>query len=328
MQPIATAALVVFSVLFPSKLWFAPDQPLTVSVRPDPGQVLTLVLTDFVGKPIDSQHPIEIAGEKTVDLRELWPQITTPGTYILHALRQEQLLPDFVGTPLIISVREDTRRGAPPGAMVIRMSPLCYAVMETNHGSMTWAFYYDVAPNTVDTILRLAAGGFYDGLTFHRVVPGFVIQGGDPRGDGTGGPGFTINEEFNDREHREGVLSMARESDPMERQGAMPRFEAANSAGSQFFICLDYARTRQLDRRYTVFGKVIEGMETVKAIGALPTNELTQAPQATVSINSLKVLPVTAGKNPYPALLRVTIDRTENPEDPNIPATQPLDPEK
>jgi peptidyl-prolyl cis-trans isomerase B (cyclophilin B) len=97
----------------------------------------------------------------------------------------------------------------------------------------------------------LAQKGFYNGLKFHRVVPNFVIQGGDPKGDGTGGPGYMIKAEFNSRQHLEGTVAMARAMDP-------------NSAGSQFYICL--AAQPFLDHQYTVFGQVTEGMDVVKNI--------------------------------------------------------------
>src|SRR5262249_28083892 len=98
----------------------------------------------------------------------------------------------------------------------------------------------------------------------------------------------------------EGVMSMARQIDPIEKQGAMPRAEAANSAGSQFFICLDYENTKQLDRRYTAFGRVVDGLDAVHAIGNAPVGSPTgDAPQTPVTIKSIKVYPVTADKNPY-----------------------------
>ncbi|MFJ8511969.1 peptidylprolyl isomerase [Lysinibacillus xylanilyticus] len=115
------------------------------------------------------------------------------------------------------------------------------------------------APNTVANFISLVKKGFYDGLTFHRVIPDFMIQGGDPSGDGTGGPGYSIEGEFssngikNDLKHERGVISMARSQDP-------------NSAGSQFFIMVNEAS--HLDGEYAAFGKVIEGMETVDAIVA------------------------------------------------------------
>ena len=112
-------------------------------------------------------------------------------------------------------------------AVVTHVLPLQYAVMTTESGPLTEVFYYDAAPHTVDNFLTLASGGYYDGLIFHRVVPGFVIQGGDPLGGdadpqkrGTGGPGYTIIAEFSDKPHSEGVLSMARASDPNNAAGA------------------------------------------------------------------------------------------------------------
>ena len=112
-------------------------------------------------------------------------------------------------------------------------------------------FYPDDAPNTVDNFKKLTNKGYYDGLKFHRVEPGFVIQGGDPKGNGTGGPGYTIKAEFNKKLHLEGTVAMARSNDP-------------DSAGSQFYICL--APAPFLDRKYTVFGQVTEGMDVVHKI--------------------------------------------------------------
>ena len=122
-----------------------------------------------------------------------------------------------------------------------------------NDSEFRIVFFPDDAPNTVKSFIYLTHVGFYDSLSFHRVIkdPPFVVQGGDPRGDGTGGPGYTIDAEFNDRPHKEGTLSMARSSDP-------------NSAGSQFYICL--ASQPHLDGNYTAFGEVIEGMDIVKDI--------------------------------------------------------------
>ncbi|MGE7546203.1 peptidylprolyl isomerase [Sporosarcina sp. FSL K6-3508] len=120
-----------------------------------------------------------------------------------------------------------------------------------------------VAPNTVANFISLIEEGYYDGLIFHRVIPGFMIQGGDPSGNGSGGPGYSIDGEFtsngfeNNLKHERGVVSMARTGEP-------------NSAGSQFFIMAE--DTSQLDEEYAAFGKVIEGMETVDAIVATETD--------------------------------------------------------
>ena len=123
--------------------------------------------------------------------------------------------------------------------------------METDKGTIEFVLYPDTAPNTVASFISLAQKGFYDGLTFHRVVADFVIQSGDPNGDGSGGPGYRIKAEFNARQHLEGTVAMARGDDP-------------DSAGSQFYICL----TPQpgLDGNYTVFGQLTRGMDVVKAI--------------------------------------------------------------
>ncbi len=136
------------------------------------------------------------------------------------------------------------------------------AVIHTNLGSIELEFYSDVAPKHVENFKKLARDKFYDGSTFHRVVPNFVIQGGDPNSkdddrsnDGMGGPGYTIAAEFNKRPHKRGTLSMARRQDP-------------NSAGSQFFICLK--ELPNLDHKYTVFGNVIKGMDVVDRIAAMP----------------------------------------------------------
>ena len=112
-------------------------------------------------------------------------------------------------------------------------------------------FYPEDAPKTVENFVTLAKKGFYDGLKFHRVVPDFVVQGGDPKGDGTGGPGYTIKAEFNKQKHVRGSVAMARSQHP-------------DSAGSQFYIC--YGATPHLDGNYTVFGKVVSGMEHVDRI--------------------------------------------------------------
>lgn len=129
------------------------------------------------------------------------------------------------------------------------------ATVETDFGSFTIELWDDVAPGHAENFLKLAKKGYYDGLTFHRVIPGFVIQGGCPKGDGTGGPGWNVKAEFNDREHHPGVLSMARSGHP-------------DSAGSQFFVCLTRQQCRHLDREYTAFGKVTSGMDVVEKIAA------------------------------------------------------------
>jgi peptidyl-prolyl cis-trans isomerase B (cyclophilin B) len=139
------------------------------------------------------------------------------------------------------------------------------AVIETKFGNLELKFFPDVAPNHVKNFIDLAQKGFYDGTIFHRVIPGFMIQGGDPNTKnpdrskhGTGGPGYTMKAEFNDKPHKRGTLSMARAADP-------------NSAGSQFFICV--APASFLDKQYTVFGEVVSGMEAADKIVRAPRDK-------------------------------------------------------
>ena len=167
------------------------------------------------------------------------------------------------------------------------------AVIKTSEGEMIAEFWPDVAPNTVENFKKLARSGFYDGTAFHRIVKGFMIQGGDPLTKdpakesryGTGDPGYKIKAEFNDRSHERGVLSMARSSDP-------------DSAGSQFFICL--ANVSRLDHQYTAFGKLIKGDDVLGKIGDA---ELTMSgsgerskPTKRVTVESIKIVPADSVK--------------------------------
>lgn len=126
-----------------------------------------------------------------------------------------------------------------------------HVVIETDMGSIKIKLLPEVAPNTVANFKVLANNGYYDGIIFHRVIPGFMAQGGDPTGTGTGGPGYKIDAEFNETKHVRGTVAMARTADP-------------NSAGSQFYIC--FGPQPHLDRQYTVFGQVEEGMDVVDQI--------------------------------------------------------------
>lgn len=142
-----------------------------------------------------------------------------------------------------------------------RMSKM-HAVIQTTLGKIELKFFPDVAPNHVDNFIELAKKGFYDGTIFHRVIPGFMIQGGDPKststnraGHGTGGPEHSVKAEFNDKKHLRGILSMARSADP-------------DSAGSQFFICVKDSPF--LDGQYTVFGEIVSGMDVLDKIASQP----------------------------------------------------------
>ena len=140
------------------------------------------------------------------------------------------------------------------------------AIIKTKFGDIEMKFYSDVAPNHVDNFIKLAKSGFYNGTIFHRVIPGFMIQGGDPNTKhtlnkeayGQGGPGYSVKAEFSDVPHKRGIVSMARATDP-------------DTAGSQFFIVVEDSLS--LDRKYSVFGEVIKGIGVADKIVNLPKNE-------------------------------------------------------
>jgi peptidyl-prolyl cis-trans isomerase B (cyclophilin B) len=172
-------------------------------------------------------------------------------------------------------------------------SPNEVAVIKTTEGDMVLQFWTDAAPNTIENFKKLARQGFSDGTIFHRIVKGFMIQGGDPNSKdpakessyGQGGPGYNVNAEFNDHSHDRGVISMARSSDP-------------NSAGSQFFICL--APVHRLDHQYTTFGKLIKGQDVLEKIGDIEVTKNSMGepskPTKRVVIESIKIVPADSVK--------------------------------
>jgi peptidyl-prolyl cis-trans isomerase B (cyclophilin B) len=167
------------------------------------------------------------------------------------------------------------------------------AVINTSEGEMVVQFWTDAAPNTIENFKKLAREGFYDGTIFHRIVKGFMIQGGDPNSKdpakensyGQGGPSYKIKAEFNDHSHQRGVISMARGSDP-------------DSAGSQFFICL--APVPRLDHQYTTFGKLIKGDDVLEKIGDTPVTRNSSGenskPTKRVVMESIKIVPADSVK--------------------------------
>src|SRR6266704_3817547 len=162
------------------------------------------------------------------------------------------------------------------------------AVIKTSEGDMVVHFWNDAASNTIENFKKLARSGFYDGTIFHRIVKGFMIQGGDPNSKdpakessyGQGGPGYKIKANFNNHSHERGVISMARGPDP-------------DSAGSQFFICL--APVARLDGQYTTFGKLIKGDDVLKKIGDTPITMNNAGerskPVKRIVIESIKIVP-------------------------------------
>src|SRR6058998_273612 len=167
------------------------------------------------------------------------------------------------------------------------------AVIKTSEGEMVIEFWNDAAPKTIENFKKLARSGFYDGTIFHRIVKGFMIQGGDPNSKdpgkesryGEGGPGYKIKAEFNDHSHQRGVISMAREPDP-------------DSAGSQFFICL--GPVTRLDHQYTTFGKLIKGDDVLEKIGSTPVTRNSMGenskPTKRVTIDKIDIAPADSVK--------------------------------
>lgn len=170
------------------------------------------------------------------------------------------------------SMKEPSAAGATPRAII-----------HTNYGDMTVEFWPEVAPRTVENFLKLSREKFYNGTAFHRVIKGFMIQGGCPNSKvgargapGTGGPGYQVKAEFNNRAHVKGVLSMARSSDP-------------DSAGSQFFVC--HGDASFLNNKYTTFGKLVSGEETLNKIANIPCVGMERStPTERVEITSVEII--------------------------------------
>jgi peptidyl-prolyl cis-trans isomerase B (cyclophilin B) len=189
----------------------------------------------------------------------------------------------FVAAPVRSEEKKEEKKDA--AAM---NEPKEVAVIKTSEGEMVAEFWPDVAPKTVANFKKLAKEGFYDGTAFHRVIKGFMIQGGDPLTKdeskqsrwGTGDPGYKIDAEFNKKSHTRGVLSMARSQDP-------------NSAGSQFFIC--HGNPSFLDGQYTAFGKLIKGDDVLEKIATTKTLP-GDRPEKRMNVESIKIVPADSVK--------------------------------
>jgi peptidyl-prolyl cis-trans isomerase B (cyclophilin B) len=194
----------------------------------------------------------------------------------------------LIASTLVAAVAAEEKKEASPMSTSNEV-----AVIKTNEGDMVVQFWTDAAPNTIENFKKLARQGFYDSTIFHRIVKGFMIQGGDPNSKdpakestyGAGDPGYKIKAEFNNHSHDRGVISMARGPDP-------------DSAGSQFFICL--APVRRLDGQYTTFGKLIKGDDVLDKIGNTPVERNAQGemskPTKRVVIESVKIVPANSVK--------------------------------
>jgi cyclophilin family peptidyl-prolyl cis-trans isomerase len=197
----------------------------------------------------DSEEVTLGPGESVSGVIEL-PAVDPHGQLIEAFYRPKgSIHPYFEGTEMEVSARVPVK--------IHSGGKKLYAVVTTELGPIKMEFFADRAMNHVASFVALARKGYFDGIVYHRVVPGFVIQGGDPTGTGSGGPGYKIPAEFNEIEHVPGILSMARTSDP-------------HSAGSQYFICT--ADCSGLNNEYTVFGRVVEGLDLALQIGASESN--------------------------------------------------------
>lgn len=258
-------------------------------------------LYTFSGEKLEATAaplPVKMADDASVNLAAFFPQIKEGGTYILawkdaqplvieelynpgHARKDLAAAQDQLNT-LSDSDRKRVLTEFTP--TVTHIVPLEYAAIETDKGVIKARFAYDVAPHTSDNFITLSRQGFYDGTVFHRIIPGFMIQGGDSTGNiadraGSGGPGYQIMPEFSEKKHERGVLSMARAQDP-------------NSAGSQFFIM--HGVHPELDGSYAAFGDVFDGMPVVDEIVKTPVsgdNGAVTGPKP--KIEAIKILPAT-----------------------------------
>lgn len=285
--------------LTPVRLYYGFGQRVTVEVDapPESADDLRITLHDPASGRVVRESPAALG---QVDLAGLFPEIWSDRSRVvlaqLHAGTGE-LGPPLVVQPMVtpdVAERRDPvtlerdERGEPvfesawrraraartgetprPRQAVlsgVRVYPERLVRLTTDLGEMTFRLRPDDAPNTAFNFMRLVEGGFYDGVAFHRVVDRladgsrFVVQFGDPSGTGSGGPGYRIDLEPSPLEHGYGVLSMARAGDP-------------DSGGSQVFICLSRAGTAALDGKYTAFGELVEGAETLEAIASVPTGE-------------------------------------------------------
>jgi peptidyl-prolyl cis-trans isomerase B (cyclophilin B) len=197
-------------------------------------------------------------------------------------------LSPLIGLALVVACAQFSAHAADPSDPAAKADDPEVAVITTSEGTMVIQFWTDAAPKTIANFKKLAKQGFYDGTCFHRVIKGFMIQGGDPLTKdpkqearwGTGDPGYKIKAEFNDKSHVRGVLSMARSNDP-------------DSAGSQFFIC--HGNPSFLDHKYTTFGKLIKGDDVLEKIATTPTHPQDR-PDKRMEVISIKIVALSTVK--------------------------------
>jgi len=262
----------------------------------------SLKVAPLGGAPLTPAGKLTPNAEGYADLAAIYPQMRKGGAFIVTVPGAQPLVVNTIYNPgrgpnEIKQIAQDPQFLAIPEAQkkkilrqfeptVTTVAPLEYAVISTSAGDITVTFAYDKAPYTINNFVTLAKGGFYNNSAFHRIMKGFMAQGGDsmamdPEMAGTGGPGHQIMAEFSDMKHERGVLSMARSQDP-------------NSAGSQFFLM--HQANAGLDGQYTAFGRITSGIEVVDKLAETPAEAgsgsvaVAQRPK----LNSIKVLPAKA----------------------------------
>jgi peptidyl-prolyl cis-trans isomerase B (cyclophilin B) len=249
---------------------------------------------------------VKVATDGTVDLATALPKIKEGGTFFLTWKDATPLVIETLFNPAYQNYKARIQ-GLPADqkkTSLEQFGPLCthielaqYAQITTDKGVIKAKFAYDDAPHTIDNFISLARGDFYDGSAFHRIISGFMIQGGDSLANtpkaGTGGPGYNVVHEFSDKKHLRGTLSMARSGGDIRSPQGTTQTTAFDTAGAQFFII--HANSAHLDGSYTAFGDVFEGMPVVDAIAKTPTsdeNGTVAGPKP--KILSIKILPATA----------------------------------
>lgn len=273
----ATAIALTMLLLNPVRLYFQPDQPVLVKLdaqaiaahlqeNDEQPASLRLVLLGGRGQ-VQQSVPLGVTldqPEVQVDLATLFPgqgDSAQKGMIWDGRTHYVQLVAGGkpIGTPLVVVPLRPPGRGGVISPNALRIYPEALVRFQTSLGDILVRLDPEAAPNTTMQFSQLVQGGFYTNVIFHRIIPRFVIQGGDPTGTGTGGPGFFIDLEPSTKPHTKGTISMARQGNDI------------NSSGSQFFICLSREACQALDQKYTAFGDVVHGLDVVDRIAAVRT---------------------------------------------------------
>ncbi len=278
---LSSLLLAAVTAVTPNQTYFAKDMPVLITITEADG----LLWLDPTGRVRD-ESDID-TGEIRLD--DVFPSLwaTKRLTYLQPTLAGEPTGPALVVEPLLSPRRatfdqaavEINFQGSADTVNGLRLYPESLVKLTTTLGDMTFRMRPDQAPNTVWNFLDLVEGGFYNGTTFHRVVPDFILQGGDPLANSRGGPGRWIDYEESKLPHDFGVLSMGR------------RFDDPDSAGSQFFICLGRERTESLDNLFAAFGEMYDGADIIRALADVERIPNSEKPVDLPRIEKAELLP-------------------------------------